>query len=210
MIVLFAGTFVSCEKDDINNTDTQVGISTVTVFPTLTLNGSAYMAIPLGGTFTDPGVVAKAGTASIAYTTTGSVNTATAGVYQLTYSAKNADGFTASVSRNVIVYETAPSAAANDFSGNYARTTNGSVATWTKLAPGVYTVFNPGGAPGTNVTVFAINPTGNTIKIPVQKIGDGTNFSSSSETYTPGAVPQYTWTIVNSGYGTAARTFVKQ
>ena len=120
------------------------------------------------------------------------------------------DGFSASVYRTVVVYSTDASAAANDLSGNYARTSNGQIATWTKIAPGVYTVFNPGGAIGTNVTIIAINPTGFTIKIPTQPISEGgTPITSSDESYTNSVPPTYTWKIVNSGYGTALRTFTK-
>lgn len=201
----------ACNKDEINNTDTKIGISRVTFFPLIALKGADIMTVPLGGTYTEPGVTATEGGAAIPYTSTPAVNTNVAGTYSVTYTATNKDGFSASVIRRVTVYNTDAGAAAQDLSGNYARTSNGSVATWTKIAPGVYTVFNPGGAPGTNVTVVAINPTGNTIKIPVQLIGPNNPFSSSSETYTPSpAPPRYTWTIVNSGYGTSARTFVKQ
>jgi hypothetical protein len=201
----------SCDKDEINNTDTRVGRSDVTVYPILTLNGSQYMAIPLNGTWTDPGAVAKEGSATIQYTTAGTVNTGAAGVYRITYTAANKDGFTASVYRWVAVYSTDATAAANDLSGNYARTTNASVASWTKIAPGVYKVFNPGGAPGTNLTVILFNPTGLTIKIPPQVGADGNTTTSSTETYTlTPAPPKYSMVIVNPGYGTALRTFVKQ
>lgn len=203
--------FSSCKEDDINNTDTRVGESDVTFFPILTLNGAQYMTVALNGTFTDPGVIAKEGATVIQATTTGTVNTAAAGVYKLTYTAKNKDGFTASINRWVVVYSTDATAQSNDFSGNYARTSNGSVAVWTKLAPGVYRVDNPGGAPGTNLTVIVFNPTGLTIKIPSQPTNDGNTTSSSSESYTlTPAPPKYSWVIVNPGYGTALRTFVKQ
>ena len=139
------------------------------------------------------------------------MTTTAPGVYTVVYSAVNDDGFTASARRTVVVYSTDATAAANDLSGNYARTTNASVAVWTKIAPGVYTVFNPGGAPGTNLTVVAINPTGFTIDIPQQQSSDGSVTSSSGESYTPTPAPaKYTMVIVNPGYGTAARTFVKQ
>jgi len=206
----FIIVLAACNKEDINNTDTKVGISRVTNFPLVSLKGDRYVTISVGGTYTEAGVDATEGGATIPVTTDGSVNTATPGVYTLTYSAVNKDGFSASVTRTVVIYSTDASAAANDLSGNYARTSNGSVATWTKLAPGVYKVFNPGGAPGTNVTVIAINPTGFTIKIPVQPIGDGTPFSSTDEVYTNSVPAKYSWKIVNQGYGTALRNFVKQ
>jgi hypothetical protein len=203
--------FSACNKDEINNTEDKVGISRVTRFPILTMNGDRYMAVAVGGTFTDPGVTAKEGSTTIPVTKSGTVNTATPGVYDVTYTAKNKDGFAASLTRTVAVYSTDAIAAANDLSGNYARTSNGSVSTWTKIAPGVYTVFNPGGAPGTNLTVIAFNSTGNTIKIPLQMGPDGRTTTSSNESYTPLPAPaRYSWVIVNAGYGTALRTFIKQ
>lgn len=203
----------ACNKDNINNTDDRVGISRVTHFPVLTMGGQRYMATPVGTPFVDPGVTAKEGSNTIPVTVSGNVNYNTPGVYNLTYTAINKDSFPASLTRTVVVYSTDAGAAAKDLSGNYARNTNGSVATWTKIAPGVYTVFNPGGAPGTNLTAVAINPTGNTIKIPSQITNDGNTTSSSTESYTPGAgstPAQYSWVILNPGYGTGVRTFVKQ
>jgi len=206
---LLAVLFVACNKDKIHNTEDQVGISRVTHFPVLTLNGDRYMTIEEGGTFTDPGIIATEGGAPITYTTDGSVNTGEVGVYDLTYTAVNKDGFPASLTRTVVIYSTESSAAANDLSGTYIRT-NGVPSTWTKIAPGVYTVLNPGGATGVNLTVVAFNQTGNTIHIPDQTIGDGSTMTSAQEVYSPGPPATYTWQILNSGYGTQLRTFVKQ
>lgn len=207
IIVLGGG----CDKDEINNTDTQVGISRVTFFPLLTMNGDKYMAVQQGGTFTDPGADATEGGTTIPVTVTGTVNTAVPGVYSLIYTATNKDGFNTQLYRNVAVYNTDAGAAAQDLTGNWARTSNGSVATFTRIAPGVYTVFNPGGAPGTNVTVLVLNATVNSLRIPTQLIGIGNSFGSTAETLDPaGTPPTFTWTIVNPGYATSARTFNKQ
>jgi hypothetical protein len=207
---LLAVLFVACNKNEIHNTEDKVGISRVTHFPVLTLNGDRYMTIEVGGTFTDPGIIATEGGAAIPYTTDGSVNTGEIGVYDLTYTAVNKDGFPASLTRTVVIYSTESSGAANDLSGTYVRTSNGAESTWTKIAPGVYTVFNPGGALGTNLTVVAFNQTGNTIHIPEQTIGDGSTMTSAQEVYSPGPPTTYTWQILNPGYGIALRTFVKQ
>src|SRR5690349_12978720 len=92
--------FAGCEKTEKpDNTADQVGISRVTYFPTFTMKGDKYIAIVKGGTYTEPGVTAKEGTADIAVTTTGTVNTNTPGVYDIVYSATNKDGFTSSVTR---------------------------------------------------------------------------------------------------------------
>jgi hypothetical protein len=212
--LLFLSLFIvlgACNKDEIHNTDTQIGHSRVTFFPILSLKGAKYIAVAKGGTYTDPGVTATEGGQPIQATASPAVNTAVPGVYSVVYTATNKDGFSAQVFRIVTVYDTDAAAAAADLSGNWARNTNGSLAVFTKLAPGVYTVFNPGGAPGTNVTVVAINPTLNTLKIPTQLIAIGNTFASTGETFTPTSVPpKIVWAMVNSGYGPAARTFTKQ
>lgn len=210
LLIAFVAMVASCSKDPIINTPDRVGISKVTYYPILTLTGNSIIAIPNGTAYTDAGVKAVAAGSDVPVTTTGTVDANTDGVYTLTYSAVNSDGYSASATRTVVVYTTAPDAAANDLSGNYARTTNGSVATWTKIAPGVYTVFNPGGAPGTNLTVVAINPSGFNISIPEQLASDGSPTSSTNESYTNSNPAKYSWKIVNPGYGTGLRTFIKQ
>lgn len=204
---------VACNKNDIHNTDEEVGISRVTHFPELTLKGDKYTNVVLGTAFTDPGITAKEGSADIMYATTGSVNTNVPGVYKLTYSAVNKDGFPASIVRTVVVYSTDAGAAANDFSGTYLRTATGFSSSWSKLAPGVYLVSNPGGASvGTSTSVIVFNPTGNNIHMPSQPISDGSEMmTSSDEIYTQGSPAKYVWKILDAPtYGTGLRTFIKQ
>jgi hypothetical protein len=210
LLAAFVTIIASCNKDPIISTHDRVGISKVTYYPILTLTGNSIIAIANGTAYTDPGIKAEAAGAEVPVTTTGFVDVGKDAVYTLTYSATNADGYSASATRTVVVYTTASDAAANDLSGNYARTSNGSVATWTKIAPGVYTVFNPGGAPGTNLTVVAINPSGFNISIPEQLASDGSPTSSTTESYINSNPATYSWKIVNPGYGTGLRTFVKQ
>lgn len=208
----------ACNEKDIIDNAQQVGISKVTYYPTVTVTGAGYIAVAKGTAFTDPGGTGEAGGASVPVVTSGTVNINTVGVYIVTYTATNTDGFTASARRFVVVYSTDAGATANDFSGNYARTTNGSVATWTKIAPGTYQVFNPGGAPGTNLTIIAFNPTGNTINVPNQPASDGSATSCTADAagtdpnivYHAGPPANYAWKVVNAGYGPAVRSFVKQ
>lgn len=219
-IILFSflalAFLAGCTQKDIVDTADQVGISKVTYYPILTLKGDLYVTVSSGSAFTDAGATAVAGSTSVPVTTSGTVDTSKPGVYVVTYTATNKDGFSASALRYVIVYSTDASAASNDFSGSYARTTNGSVATWTKLAPGVYKVFNPGGAPGTNLTVIAFNPTGFIIHVPAQTDSAGSITSCTNATgtadivYITGPPAKYAWKVVNPGYGTSVRTFVKQ
>lgn len=209
----------ACNKDNFKYKAGYVGDSKITNYAVFTLKGATvvsgvnYTTVAKGGTYTEPGVEAKAGAATLKVTTKGTVNTSTPGIYVITYSATNSDGFDATAQRFVVVYSTDATAASNNFAGNYARNTNGSVAAWTKIAPGTYAVNNPGGAPGTNLTVVVFNNTGNTIFIPEQVSSDGSVTSSSSESSTPGpggTLSQYSMKIVNPGYGTSVRTFIKQ
>lgn len=203
-------TFSSCRKEpSFNYPAGTVGISKVTVYPILTLKGTSVILVPIGTAFTDPGVTALEGTNPLTPVVTGSVNVNAAGVYTVTYTATNKDGFPASIARTVVVYDTKPDAVANDFSGSYARSTNGQLAVWTKIGPGVYSVVNPGGAVGATLSVIVFNSTGSTIKIPQQNASDGTSTTSANETYTI-ATSSYSWVIVNPGYGPSLRSFVKQ
>jgi hypothetical protein len=135
-LVIFGLTFSSCDKEpSFNYPEGTVGISKVTIYPTLELKGTKRIILAKGATFTDPGVTALEGTNALTPVVTGLPDMATAGLYTVKYVATNRDGYTASITRQVLVYDPASSAAANDLSGRYARNTNGSVAVWTKLAP---------------------------------------------------------------------------
>lgn len=203
-------TFSSCRKEpSFNYPAGTVGISKVTQYPILTLKGTRVIVQPIGAAFTDPGATALEGTNPLTPVVTGSVNVNVAGVYTITYTATNRDGFPASIARTVAIYDTKPDAVANDFSGSYLRAATKASAVWTKLAPGVYSVLNPGGAAGATLSVIAFNQTGSTINIPQQNASDGTSTTSANETYTI-ATSSYSWVIVNPGYGPSLRSFVKQ
>jgi len=180
---------ISCNKEELVDNSEQLGISKITYYPIMTVKGDLFMSIAKGSAFTDPGATAMAGTAAATVTVAGSVNTNTIGTYSLVYTAINKDG--------------------------YARSTNGSIAVWKKIAPGLYTVFNPGGAPGTNLTIHAFNTTGNTIIVPSQVSSDGsttscTNAAGGSNIVINTATNTYAWHVVNPGYGTSLRTFTKK
>src|ERR1700731_1925181 len=93
MIAVLSMVLVSCNKDSFNYPPGMVGISKITTFPIITVTGATYVPIQVGGIYTEPGVTAKAGSADVKVVTTGSVNTNAAGVYLLTYTATNTDGF---------------------------------------------------------------------------------------------------------------------
>ena len=210
ILIVLVCIISSCEKDPIIRDDTHAGISRIAYYPRIILTGNTIIAFTNGATFTDPGVKATAGGADVPVVTTGTVNTAVNGVYTLTYTATNSDG-SSTANRTVVVYSTDDDAASHDLSGKYLRAATGQIATWAKIAPGVYSVQNPGGSPaGPGLIVVAINPTGYTISIPDQIANDGSESSSSDESYTPSNPATYSWKFLNPLYGTGLRTFVKQ
>ncbi len=99
MLLTSAVTFTSCDKDS------SAGTTRITYYPVLTLNGYIQMEVDKGAIFADPGCMGEMNGEDITsqVVTTGTVDTSKSGIYTITYSATNADGFSASTSRTVIV-----------------------------------------------------------------------------------------------------------
>ncbi len=104
LILIFALIFLSCEKET-------EGISRVTYYVDLTLKGNSVEFTQLGGSFNDPGwtAIQEGEDVSGDVNVTGSVDTNKIGLYTITYSAVNVDGFAKNVSRRVVVYDPTPS-----------------------------------------------------------------------------------------------------
>lgn len=92
----------SCDKES-------EGLTSITYFPVITLEGDSYMIVDKGSQFVDPGFKADLNGEDVTsqVVVDSNVDTSTSGVYGITYSVKNADGFTASASRTVVVLNTA-------------------------------------------------------------------------------------------------------
>jgi len=92
--------FTSCEKKS-------AGLTSVTYYADIQLEGDDYMVIEKGSKFEDPGFTATmAGqdvTDKVEVIT--DLDTSTSGVYTVIYSMENADGFVASASRTVVVLD---------------------------------------------------------------------------------------------------------
>lgn len=206
-IIILGLAFSSCEKDEIRNTDTKVGISDVTVYPVLTMAGDPFVSVVKGGTYTDAGATAKEGTATINVTTTGSVNTSQPGLYVITYSATNKDGFAASVSRTVVVIPSNESPGVN-LAGKYDYVNGGYTSTVTKVAEGVYTTDNSWSA-ATIIPLVFVSVDGLTISVPNQSTGFGPVFGTG--TYNPATKRLvYTLSIPNFGISNSNRNWQRQ
>lgn len=99
MLLTTVTSFTSCDNDS------SAGQTRITYYPVLTLNEGATMYVDKGSSFTDPGCKGELNGEDITskIVTSGSVDASKSGVYTLSYSAVNEDGFSASVSRTVIV-----------------------------------------------------------------------------------------------------------
>jgi hypothetical protein len=169
--LLIAVLFFACNKTDFHNTDDKVGISRVTHFPTFNISGNRYMSIVVGSTYTEPGVTATEGSADIPVTTSGTVDVNTVGVYDISYSATNKDGFSSAVTRTIAVIPSAE-VAGTDISGKYANVGSFSyVATVQKLAPGFYISDNIwGGGSAAIIASYIITTDGINLILPINAL----------------------------------------
>lgn len=192
LLLVLALPFAACEKTERpDNTEDRVGISRVTFFPVFTLNGEEYMSIVKGGTFTDPGATAKEGSTDLTVAKSGTVDVNTVGVYEITYSATNKDGFSSSVKRTVAVLPEAEQPGVN-ISGKYANTGSFAyVATMTKLAPGFYVTDNVwGGGSAAIIAAYVLTTDGANLTLPISTLspygrvrGTGTLNAAGDLTY---------------------------
>lgn len=88
----------SCEKDSL-------GVSKVTTYATMTLNGASTLFWQLGTPFVDPGCAALEGTNDITadVVAESTVDPNVGGFYTISYSVANSDGFKAYATRKVVV-----------------------------------------------------------------------------------------------------------
>ncbi len=187
----------SCKKDSEN-------VSTITYYPVFTYNGDQFMSVHAGGSFTDPGVTALLDGKNWPVLITGSVDTITPGVYTLTYTSTNPEGFSNVTYRYVGVIS--PDAAARDLSGKYVREIKNDTITVTKIADGVYLDNDIGGAPTFQIKAYFFNTTDSTIIVPLQQTSAGMLQCINGEIDATGLE----WVVINGNFGTSTRYFVKQ
>lgn len=92
--------FTSCEKKS-------EGLTSITYYAEILLEGDDFMVVAKGSTFTEPGYSATMAGKDVTdkVQVSSDLDTSVSGVYSIIYSMENADGFTASVSRTVVVLD---------------------------------------------------------------------------------------------------------
>ncbi|MDR3367476.1 MAG: DUF5012 domain-containing protein [Prevotellaceae bacterium] len=100
LLLLPTFALFGCEKET-------EGVSKTTYYCELELKGDAAMFVGIGDTYEEPGYTATENEqdASDAVVVSGTVNTAESGIYTLTYTAYNQDGFPKVAQREVFVYD---------------------------------------------------------------------------------------------------------
>lgn len=144
LLVCLAFIFVSCEDD------TTQDISKITYFVNFEMKGDATTLVEVGTQYVEAGVIAMEGETDITASmkTSGTVDATKIGVYTISYSAINVDGFAKSVQRTVVVYNPKVT---TDISGAYKvaeGSTRVTVATGAKVAFSGYGVNIKKLAPG--------------------------------------------------------------
>jgi hypothetical protein len=194
--------------------ETTKGVSKVTFYAEITLTGDQWNSIPQGGTWAEPGVTATEEGAEIAVQTGGDVvNPNVPGVYTIEYTAINRDGFPATEYRYVGVIS--PDVVDDDLTGIYQR--QGGVFGFAKIAkvpgkPNLYTSDNVGGVAPEDVNagtkVYFYHFAEGELGFPYQLVQGSPFYGLDATVAEDGS--EFTWTVINGGYGNAPRRFTKQ
>ncbi len=200
----------SCKKDP----DVVSKVVEVT-YPTINVNGSEIIHLPINGTYTELGATLiddVSGAQSQIQPISNEIDVTTQGMYKVTYEAANANGFKTQAVRNVLVLDYTPPAGLDpnfDISGNYLRAVTGVIAKLVKLDNGLYVSDHIGGTSA--IAAYIVTPDTMSIDLPVQVVygelleGINETFNNSNP-----AATTFSYKIVAESFGTSTRTFVKQ
>jgi Domain of unknown function (DUF5011) len=211
-ILILATGFVisSCNKDhEVVSTVVEV------TYPTINVNGSEFIHLPINGTYTELGATLIddiSGAQSQIQPVANDLDVTTQGIYSVTYEAANTNGFRTEVKRKILVLDyTAPVGLDPNFdiSGNYLRAATGVIARLIKLDNGLYISDHIGGTSA--IAGYIVTPDTTSIDLPAQYT-DGELLEGINETFdnSDPAHTTFSYKIIAETFGTSTRTFVKQ
>jgi hypothetical protein len=216
MMILLSAIFSACRKKT-----EDVSIVAPVGHPTIGLIGNQVFSTAAGpGTFTDPGAVGyndiTGDSVPLTSPTSNNVDLSTPGFYSVVWNYTISNGYvdyTAIKSRLVLVTSVDPNA---DYSGTYARVSNGVQVHLTKIAAGLYITDNIGGVAGATpddylFDVYLGQPTDSTLEAPLQPNNLGGQVTIQNGTFSVAAVDtSFSYVVIGSGFGTATRVFSHQ
>lgn len=201
--------FSACQKKVSDSVSRVVTAS----YPVITINGSQFVSMPVGGAFSDAGATAVdtiLGETLQPIEVTNDIDPQTPGFYTVQYTFKNSNGYTNVGTRFVLVTDIDSSL---DYSGIYRRTTNNSPMNVEKIATGLYRTDNVGGVPLPSafaITAYFGQIDDSTIIVPLQPTAAGDLYCSNSSLRATAGVDTFlTWVVRNASFGTSQRKFVK-
>lgn len=208
MLGLVALTITSCKKDLIDN-DHQVGSSKITYYADVTVKGNQYESVVKGTPYTDEGATATEQGKDIPVKSTGTVDVNTPGIYTITYTAINSDGYSASQTRTVAVLPEAEKPG-TDLSGKYGNVGSFNyTAEVDKLAPGFYYTDNCwGGSSAAVISAYFICTNGTDIILPLQKTAYGG--LQGEGTITAGGLITWKVTLLDQGPFTSTKQWQRK
>ncbi len=134
LVLLFVtGIMISCNKDKESE-----GKYSITYYPEIEIIGDKVLSIVKDEEYEDEGVIVTEQGVEIDWTSSGEVDITTPGMYTITYTAVNQEGFSKSETRTVFVIPEPVVEGSASIAGVYARAANGRLSTVTSVAPGVY------------------------------------------------------------------------
>jgi len=172
------------------------------------MEGDQILVSELGIAYTEPGVVATVGEEEVEVQTDGSVNPDDPGVYPISYTAMNTDGYSRTATRQVVVYD--PATDAVDLSGEYLRAATGVTVTVTKIGPSTYHINDAGGLGDQFLDVTFVHTQGDELIIP-QQVAPSSGITVESIPGTGTITGDgFAWQLnASSTYGTQVRAFTK-
>ena len=195
----------SCKKTD--------NVSRLVTVPEMEVVGSKFITINVGGTMpVDEGArvindePVEGGSNVKAVENTVDLNTP--GIYYMLYQTRTKNGYTVGAARYIAVTDYSDD---TDLSGTYMRTANGVLVEVTRESRALYKNSDMGGAGLADALYFAVI-NDSTIEAGPQyseSIGDVIDASGEALSIEPGNT-FFRYALDAPGYGTTARTFVKQ
>ena len=207
MITTFILGMNGCKKIE-NQTPSKIVKVT---YPGIVLKGDEGVTINVGDAYTDAGATLTDDITGAVTDITGDasgVDVNTEGLYFVTFTAANANGYETTIVRPVAVTGVSD---AFDISGEYLNAVRGGTANLTKISRGLFKSDNVNGGGSSLGSIYMMVKTDLSLDVPLQYSMDGGftgDYLDDQLVLTPDT--SYAYAIDAPGFGTALRLFEKQ